>query len=137
MAKRGPKEVTQAHKDAMASGRNDARAVKAYLEALRTNRPKRGRKRTTDSIQAQLTAVETQLKDASAFDELQLLQRRRDLQAELLVVDDKVDIAELEAAFVAVAASYSAKKGIDYATWREVGVEAVVLKRAGVSRAKA
>jgi hypothetical protein len=36
---------------------------------------------------------------------------------------------------VKVAKSYSQRQGISYATWREVGVEAAVLKAAGVSRA--
>ncbi len=35
-----------------------------------------------------------------------------------------------------VAASYGARKGITYATWREVGVSAETLKKAGVSRAR-
>jgi len=44
------------------------------------------------------------------------------------------DLAALEADFVQVAASYSARKGISYTAWRELGVSADVLKRAGISR---
>jgi hypothetical protein len=43
-----------------------------------------------------------------------------------------VDIAALEAAFVAAAKPYSDRKGINYTTWREVGVPADVLARAGL-----
>ena len=38
-----------------------------------------------------------------------------------------------EDAFVAVAAAYSRRHHIAYATWREVGVPAAVLRRAGVT----
>jgi hypothetical protein len=34
-----------------------------------------------------------------------------------------------------VAKSYSARQGISYTTWRDVGVEAAVLKAAGIGRA--
>ena len=34
--------------------------------------------------------------------------------------------------FVAVAASFSQRRGIDYGTWREVGVPAEVLRAAGL-----
>ena len=36
-----------------------------------------------------------------------------------------------------VAKAYSQRKGIEYASWRELGVSAEVLKRAGVSRGAA
>ena len=41
----------------------------------------------------------------------------------------------LEKAFIGAAASYSARKKISYAAWRENGVSAAVLKAAGISRA--
>jgi hypothetical protein len=44
------------------------------------------------------------------------------------------DITALEAEFVKVAKSYSQRQGISYATWRDVGVEASVLKAAGIPR---
>lgn len=135
MAKRGPKEVTEAHKAAMAAGRAESRAVKNYLEALRATRPKRGRKRTPESIALRLTSIDTELLDAGPLDELKLVQERYDLQAELASMGDEIDLSGLEAAFVAVAKTYAANKGIAYATWREVGVSAAVLKRAGISRA--
>ena len=46
----------------------------------------------------------------------------------------KVDISALDEGFITVAKSYSARQGISYATWREIGVDAAVLKRAGISR---
>ena len=47
----------------------------------------------------------------------------------------KVDISALEDDFVRVAHSYSSRRGISYAAWREIGVDAAVLKKAGLTRA--
>lgn len=118
----------------MEQGRAEGRVVRDYLEALRSNKPKRGRKRTAASISARLAKIEDELATASAIEELQLLQERRDLQAELDSMGGGVDIDELEAAFVEVAKSYGQRKGIVYATWRDVGVPAAALKRAGIGR---
>ena len=74
--------------------------------------------------------------NASALDRVQLLQRRLDLEQELEAMSSvgDTDIGELEAGFVAVAKSYSERKGLTYAAWREAGVDARVLKQAGLSR---
>jgi hypothetical protein len=132
--KRGPKEMTDQHKAALERGRSEGRVVREYLEALRSSKPKRGRKRTADSINGRLRAIEEALPDATAIDELQLIQERRDLTAELEQMDRGVDLTELEEAFVGVARAYGDRKGISYASWREVGVAPATLKRAGISR---
>jgi hypothetical protein len=133
-AKRGPKEMTDSHKAALERGRAEGRVVRDYLEALRSNKPKRGRKRTADSINKRLAAIETELQSASAIEELQLVQERRDLNDELASLGSGVDLAEIEEAFVEVAKGYGERKGISYASWRDVGVSAATLKRAGISR---
>jgi hypothetical protein len=136
MAKRGPKgPLSPEHKAALAAGRTEGKVVRDYLEALRTNKPKRGRKRTSDSITARLAAIEVELSTADALEELRLLQERRDLVKELEGKSTGVDISALETEFVRIAKSYSQRQGIAYATWRDVGVEAAVLKAAGVTRA--
>lgn len=135
MAKRGPKGPLSAeHKAALAAGRTEGKIVRDYLEALRTNKPKRGRRRTADTIQARLDAIEAEMAEADALTELRLVQERRDLQKELETKDTGVDITALEADFVKIAKSYSARQGIAYASWRDVGVEAAVLRQAGLSR---
>jgi hypothetical protein len=133
-AKRGPKEMTDSHKAALERGRAEGRVVRDYLEALRSSKPKRGRKRTAESINKRLAKIEEELAEATAIDELQLLQERRDLQAEIQSMDGGVDVSELEAAFIDVAKGYGDRKGISYATWRDVGVSAATLKRAGIGR---
>jgi hypothetical protein len=135
MAKRGPKSpMTAEHKAALQVGRNESAAVRHYLDALRNNKPKRGRRRTPDGIKARLEAIEEALNTASSIEELHLVQERRDLRAELESSGAKVDMSALEAGFVAVAKGYSERRGISYASWRDIGVDAAVLKKAGISR---
>lgn len=135
MAKKGPKNpLSDQHKAAMAAGRTEGRAVREYLDALRSNKPKRGRKRTPDSINARLARIEEELMIADPLDELRLVQERRNLTRELETMSAGVDISALEADFVKVAKAYSERQGISYATWRDVGVEASVLKSAGITR---
>lgn len=126
--------MSDSHKAAMERGRAEGRVVRDYLEALRSSKPKRGRKRTAESITARLARIDDELVDASAIEELQLLQERRDLQAELDSMGSGVDLDELESSFVEVAKAYGERKGIAYATWRDVGVSAATLTRAGIGR---
>jgi hypothetical protein len=127
--------MTDAHKAALAEGRNQARTVSRYLDALESNKPKRGRKRTSDSVKKRLGTVETELKGASGLTRLTLLQERRDLEVELAGMQGGApDVGALEKEFVKVAKSYSEKKGISYGAWREFGVAPEVLKKAGISR---
>ena len=127
--------MSDEHKAALAKGRTEGRIVRDYLEGLRATKPKRGRKRTAETIQKRLDAIESELAAANPMDELLLIQERRDLEAEIEAMSNTIDMEALEAAFVEVAKSYSASKKISYASWRDVGVEASVLKRAGISRA--
>ena len=122
------------HKAALAEGRAQGRAVRNYLEALAANRPKRGRKRTPDSIKRRLDRIEVELSEADPLKHLQLVQERIDLEQELAASDSKVDIDALEKQFLSAAKGYSQRKGISYAAWRETGVSAATLKAAGISR---
>jgi hypothetical protein len=127
--------MTATHKRALAEGRELGRAVKRYLDALDQNRPRRGRKRTVDSVKRRLDAVSKQLAEAAPLQRLQLVQERMDLKRELEQLGASVDLSSLERDFTKVARTYSERKGISYAAWRELGVSADVLKRAGISRA--
>ncbi len=132
-----PRSMSKAHKQALAQGRDEGRAIRAYLEALEAHKPKRGRKRTADSVERQLQDTIERLESASPLDRVTLYQRQLDLVVELAQIQgsDDVDLEELEAGFVDAVVSYSERKGISYAAWREAGVEARVLKAAGLSRA--
>jgi hypothetical protein len=127
--------MSDSHKEALAEGRNHARIVGRYLEALEANKPRRGRKRTPDSVKKRLTTVGSELTDASGLARLNLLQERRDLEVELATMQAGApDLTGLEKDFVKVAKSYSAKKGISYGAWREFGVPPETLKKAGITR---
>ncbi len=126
--------MSDQHKAALARGRTEGKTVRAYLDALRANKPKRGRKRTTDTIHKRLAAIDVQLPDADPLSELRLVQERRDLAAELESIDQRVDLESFETDFIKVAKSYSERQGISYAAWREVGVAPSVLTKAGLTR---
>jgi hypothetical protein len=127
--------MSDSHKEALAEGRNHARAVGRYLEALEANKPKRGRKRTAESVKKRLAAVSAELTDATGLTRLNLLQERRNLEVELATMQaGSPDLSGLEKDFVKVAKSYSAKKKISYGAWREFGVPPETLKKAGISR---
>lgn len=134
MAPRKKRTMSDEHKAALAAGRAEGRAVKDYLEALDQHRPKRGRRRTPESIDARLARIDQELADADAMKRLSLIQERLDLLAERERLGETVDLSGLEADFVKVAASYGERKGISYAAWREVGVQPSVLKAAGIGR---
>ncbi len=127
--------MTNEHKDALAVGRREGRVVKDYLEALRSNRGRPGRKRTPESVAARLAAIETELAVADPVRELHLVQERLDLQRELASFEVKVDLAAIEQQFIAVAKGYGQRRGITYSAWRVVGVAPTVLKSAGIRRA--
>lgn len=126
--------MSASHKAALAEGREQGRAVRRYLEALDAHKPKRGRKRTPESIERRLSTIDTKLPDADPLTRLHLEQEKADLQHELSSTQGSVDIQDLEDAFVESAKPYGERKGIAYATWRKLGVDAAVLRRAGIRR---
>jgi hypothetical protein len=124
------------HKQALAVGREESRAVRRYLEALEAHKPKRGRKRTVDSIQARLRHIEDRLPNADPLSRVHLVQERLDLQSELASKGDTVDLASLEEGFVKAAGGYGARKNLSYAAWRAAGVDSNVLRMARISRSR-
>ncbi len=126
--------MSDSHKAALAEGREQGRAVRRYLEALEAHRPKRGRKRTQESVERRLAAIDEKLNDADPLTRLHLSQERMNLQAELSSTDNAVDLGALEEEFVVAASEYGKRKGITYAAWRQAGVDPGVLRRAGIKR---
>ncbi|MCY4664271.1 MAG: hypothetical protein OXC00_06365 [Acidimicrobiaceae bacterium] len=126
--------MSEEHKAANAKARAENKIVGAYLEGLDSNRPRPGRRRTAESIQKRIEAIGEALESATPIRRVQLVQERIDLERALVAPSETVDISELEDDFVAVAVAYSGRKGITYSAWREVGVPAAILRRAGISR---
>jgi hypothetical protein len=127
--------LSDEHKTALAEGREQGRAVRRYLEALEANKPRRGRKRSPESITRRLQMIETELPTADPLKRLHLIQERLDLQVALEASDAGSDLAQLQGEFEAVAVGYGHRKGITYTAWRELGVPASVLANAGITRA--
>src|SRR5207245_2026179 len=137
-AKRGGQALMSAeHKAALARGREAAKAVRAYLDALESNKPRRGRQRDPKTIQKRLGEIERKLSTASAFERLHLLAEQERLQASQNILAEPVNLKELREAFLANAKSYANAKGISYAAWRGAGVSADDLKAAGIARRSA
>lgn len=118
------------------SEKSEVAAIRDYLKALEQNTPRRGRKRTAESMGRQLAALEGEMAGASVTKRLSLIQQRIDLEADLEALSQaaSVDLSALEAGFATHAAAYGGRRGISYAAWREIGVSSATLKSAGIRR---
>ena len=134
-AKKSPKKppMSKSHKAALAQGRVEGRIIRTYLDVVEANKPKRGRKRTIESITRRLAVIKKELTISDTVTKLRLTQERMDLERELKVKKANADISKLETQFVKVAKAYSERNGITYTAWREIGVGPQVLKRAGIT----
>ena len=106
------------------------------MEALEAHKPKRGRKRTAGGIETRLRQIEDRLPVADPLTRVHLVQERINLQNELANKEEAVDMAALEKDFVSAAKGYGERKGISYAAWRAAGVDANVLRKAGIARTR-
>jgi uncharacterized protein YicC (UPF0701 family) len=128
--------MSKEHKEALAQGRSESAQVRKYLEALEQNKGRRGRELSKDQILKKLSQLEAELATATPLRRLQLRQEKRNLKQRLAGSSKPVDIGQLERDFIKVAASFSARRGIEYSTWREMGVPAEVLSKAGIKRTR-
>ena len=124
--------MSNAHKKALANGRNEGRIIREYLEIVEATKPKRGRRRTPESITKRLSVIASELKTADPVTKVRLIQERMNLRNELASMKTKTEIAAAEARFIKVAKSFSERNDITYDAWREFGVTPAVLKRAGI-----
>ncbi|MGH9292167.1 MAG: hypothetical protein ACRDZ6_05240 [Acidimicrobiales bacterium] len=87
-----------------------------------------------ETLQKRLAEVESRIAAADALQRVHLVQERRNIEQRLARSSRKGgdDMKALEAGFIEVAAEYGRRKGIGYATWREIGVSADVLQKAGI-----
>ena len=128
--------MSDEHKAAIAAGRIETAAVRDYLEALEASRPKRGRQVSPERLEARRADIDSQLAvgDLKPIKRLELMQDRRDIDAQLTALVDEPDMAAVEQRFITHAAGFGNRRGIAYATWREAGVPAEMLARAGITR---
>ena len=111
--------------------------VNRYLSALNTPK-KRGRKVSVATLRTRLQAAETRARSAVGVDRLLAHQEARDLRARIAAhsQSEATDMKALEKDFEKVAKSFSERRGIGYGSWRDAGVPAPVLKRAGIPRTR-
>ena len=63
--------MSDEHKAALAKARMEGRGIRDYLDGLRATKPKRGRKRTPETIRKRLDAIDVELASASPLDEFE------------------------------------------------------------------
>jgi hypothetical protein len=129
--------MTSSHKLALADGRAASAVVDRYLQALHEPR-RRGRKVSPETLKARLSTAEEKARSASGLARLQAVQDVRDLRRNIDAAarSTETDIRSLEASFVKIAKEFSEKRGIGYGAWRDAGVPAATLKRAGIARTR-
>jgi hypothetical protein len=127
--------MSDEHKAALAQGRKESRAIKAYLIALDATKP--GRPVSKDSLQKRLDKVNEKLGvTENPLEKVDLIQSKLDIEKAIDEVENTQDFTALESGFVESVASYSDRKGVSYTAWREYGVPAAVLKSAGIKETR-
>jgi hypothetical protein len=135
--RRGPRKMTTTHKAALARGREMSTIVDRYLSVVNVPK-KRGRRVSPAVLRKRLTAAEATRKSSTGVAKVLAAQEVRDLRARLAETSgDGTNAKTLEASFVKVARQFSVNRGISYAAWRDAGVPAAVLQRAGIARTRA
>ncbi len=128
--------MSQEHKEALAQGRRQARAVRDYLEAISMER-RPGRPVDRRALENRIEKLQQQINEESnAAKRVELIQRRLDAEMRLAALEERPDLEQLEEDFVEAVKDYSERKGITYTAWREAGVPAAVLRQAGVPRTR-
>jgi hypothetical protein len=123
------------HKEALAKGRMEARAIKAYLKALDSRKP--GRPVTKDSLETRLSRIDAKLAaEDDPLKRVELTQSRLDIKDALDNLEESSNIDQLANEFTTHAKSYSERKGITYTAWRQVGVPAQILRKAGIAETR-
>jgi hypothetical protein len=105
-------------------------AVAAYLAALRAPKVSAGSRPSLERRRAQIEQWIAE--ESSPIREVELIQQRLDIDAQLAQIDQAARLPELEDALVKVAASWAKRSGISAAALCEVGVPARVLAKAGL-----
>ena len=85
--------MSVAHKKALANGRNEGRIIREYLEIVEATKPRRGRRRTPESIAKRLSVITHELKTADPVTKVRLIQERLNLKTELASMKTKTEMA--------------------------------------------
>jgi len=85
--------MSKTHKDALANGRVEGRVIREYLEIVEATKPRRGRRRTSESISKRLAVIAAELKTTDPVTKVRLIQERLDLRTELASMKSKNEVA--------------------------------------------
>ena len=129
--------LSASHKQALTEGRTMSATVDRYLAAVNTP-GRRGRKVPKAALVQRLATAQDQLQTGAGIARVVAAQEVRNLQARIAAVDSSAgaDLQSLEAAFVKIAKQFGEQRGISYGAWRDAGVPADALKRAGIARTR-
>lgn len=128
--------MTATHKKALAEGRNLSAVVERYMRAVNTPK-KRGRKVSKASLVARLAKGQDTVRKAEGIEKLLAAQSVRDLKVRLAQAPaSPADLTAVEREFVKIAKRFSDARGITYGAWRDAGVSAEVLRKAGIPRTR-
>lgn len=123
--------ISKAQKAAMVEGREQARAIRSYLEALYQNGHSNGH--DPEKLSSDLEAIQAKIEEADdPLARVQLAQDRLELMNQIAELQQAPDMDTLEAEFAKAVVPYSERKGLTYPAWRDVGVPARVLRAAGL-----
>ena len=131
------RKLSAAHKQALAEGRTMSAVVDRYLSAVNTPK-RRGRKVSKAALVQRLAEARAKVKASTGVDRVLAAQDVRDLETRIANMETASggDIKSLESAFVKIAKRFGENRGIGYGAWRDAGVPAVVLKKAGIARTR-
>lgn len=123
---------TSARGSAISKSHSETQAVRRYLEILNVRGTGSRRVESRASLERRLEVVQAKVAGADALGRLSLVQERLKIEEQLRRFVSDGSRAALTKAFVASAAAYGQRKGIERAAWREVGVPLSVIKEAGL-----
>lgn len=123
--------MSEEHKQALAQGRREARAIKRYMKALDSRKP--GRPVTKESLESRLAKTVAKIEsEDNPLKRVELVQNKLDIEDQLAAIEETADFERLETDFIEHVKPYSERKRITYTAWRECGVPAATLRAAGV-----
>lgn len=134
MATTKKSKMAPSHKKALADGRIEGRTIREYLEVVEATKPRRGRRRTAESITRRLAVIAAESKTTDAVTKVRLIQERLNLRTELAGMKSKTEAVDAEVKFLKVAKKFSDRNDITYEAWCEFGVPPAVLKKAGITK---
>jgi hypothetical protein len=128
--------MSEEHKAALARGRAEAIAIKAYLAAVAAPK-KRGRPVNRTSLENKIASLDAKIRaEDNPLAKVDLIQARIDARGTLDDLETAGDLEGLQKGFEKHAASYSERKGITWTAWREAGVPASTLRNAGIKQTR-